>query len=249
MSGVAWEVQTELPADWRDWLLSIVRSAMLFLPKSMPNLLGDLEVRLNARLVLIDAAHQRFMATGKGNWKRIDINAFQEGLVSTLWQAWNHFCRSALVLSARGSTTKSGAPVTSPFSHVTEGELLYAARQFANQQNVVPGKSITDSRQEPTWGDLVKLGRIINGITPTNAAQLLTIPTAVFLNDLQLCRNATAHVNADRIADVNASRVRYTSTDYRHPTDMIHWRDPKTNQTVWERWMLEIRTVANLAVA
>lgn len=215
----------------------------------MPTSLGDIDRRLKARLGLLDAAHQRFLAGGKGAWKRVDVNAWQEGIISSLWQTWNVFCRSALVMSAKGTTTAAGAPVTSAFSHMTEPEILYAARQFANQQGLVPGKTISGSHQEPTWADLLKLTRIVNGFSPTNSTQLLSIPAATFLGDLQVCRNACAHVTADRIADLNTARVKYAGTDYRHPSDMMHWRDPKSNQTVWRRWLLEIETLATLAVS
>ena len=214
----------------------------------MPNSLADIETRLRSRLSLLGAAHQRFVVHSRPTWRRIDISAWQEGAVSSLWQSWGQFCRTVLLTSATGATTKSGAPVTSGFSHLPEGQLLYVAKQFAMQQPAVAGRSLVGSHQEPTWADPARLTHMITGMAPTNASQLLTIPTALFLGDLQVCRNACAHVTADRVADVNAARVKYTLNAFRHPSDMMHWVDPSSNQTLWSRWLLEMQTLAALAV-
>ena len=160
------------------------------------------------------------------------------------------FCRDVLLNSARGAQAVSGANIASPFAGRPEPEVAYVARQLAQKAPVGHIKAIAGAHQEPTWGDLSKINLIATGFGTTNQATLLTaFGGAQFVGDLQLCRNAAAHYCAERIADVRAARVRYNGTAFRHPTDMLRWIDPTTNDPLWLNWIAEMRTIATSAVA
>src|SRR3546814_8226481 len=71
-------------------------------------------------------------------------------------------------------------------------------------------RALHGSHLEPTWGDLTKANLIVTGIESTNQVQLLTAFGGGFaIKDLQLCRNASAHLTKDLLRDVNAAKVRY----------------------------------------
>lgn len=140
--------------------------------------------------------------------------------------------------------------MTSPYVGRTEMEICYVARQLAFKLSVSTIKSLGGSHLEPTWGDLTKLNLIVGGIACSNQAQLLSaFGAALALQDLQLCRNASAHLNKGSIADVSAVRVKYQDTRFVHPSDVVFWVDPQTKDYLWKTWIDEIGVVSQLAVA
>lgn len=217
------------------------------LPKLMPSLLGDLETRFNARLNTLDSAFDRFLVSRTSSY-RSDRSFFQEGLVSTLWQSWCLAVRTLIIASVKGAITKTGIVTVSPHSGLLDAELAYIASKAARSQaigNIIP---LLGSHLEPTWGDLNKVGLISNGFSVSNGPQLasaLSSPSS--LKDLQTCRNACAHLNADRIVDVKSTRIRYASTSMMHPSDMIFWLEPSTNDFLWRTWTDEMRVAYGLA--
>jgi len=215
----------------------------------MPTYLGDSQSRLSGRLLLLEVAFTRH-ETAPVVKKTVDRFALQEGLISSLWQSWGRFCREVLLNSAIGAQSVSGAHIASPYMGRPEAEVAYVARRLAQKAPVGNIKAIAGAHQEPTWGDLNKINLIANGLGTSNQTTLLSaFGGAHFLSDLQLCRNASAHYCAERISDVRSARVRYNNTKFRHPSDMLRWIDPTTNDPLWLGWIAEMRTVAASAVA
>ncbi|MFL6725019.1 MAG: hypothetical protein ACJ8FS_00715 [Sphingomicrobium sp.] len=214
----------------------------------MPTFLADPQLRLHNRLLLLEAAFKRHESTPIVK-KTVDRFALQEGLISNLWQSWGRFCRDVLVNSAIGTQSLSGANVASPYAGRPEAEIAYIARQLAQKSPVGLIKAIAGPHQEPTWGDLGKINLIATGLGTSNQATLLSaFGGAQFVSDLQLCRNASAHYCAERVADVRTARVRYNSTRFQHPSDMLRWIDPASNDPLWLNWIGEMRTVSANAI-
>lgn len=127
-------------------------------------------------------------------------------------------------------------------------EIAYIARALAQRQNVGTIRPLSGSHLEPTWGDLAKVNLIAAGLQTSNQNSLLTgFGVSVRISDLQTCRNASAHLNSDRIGDVRAARVRYTNTRFAHPSDMMFWIDPGTQDYLWRSWLDEMDAVSRLA--
>ena len=128
-------------------------------------------------------------------------------------------------------------------------EIAYAARQLARNQPIGSIRPLAANRLEPTWGDLNLINRIVQGLAPSNIGNLLgAFGTSARIQDLQLCRNACAHLTAEMIQKVLAARVRYNSTGVSHPSTLMLWVDPNTNDFVWISWLDEMRLVAQFAV-
>lgn len=215
--------------------------------KLMPLSLASLETRLNARLNTLDSAFERSLVN-RTSARRSDRSFLQEGLVSTLWQAWCFSVRGLIMASVRGATTKTGTPTTSPHAALLDTELAYIASRAAKGHPIGTIKPLTGSHLEPTWGDLNKVGLIAIGYGLSNGPHLATTlasPSSVV--DLQICRNACAHLNADRIADVQAARTRYSSTSYMHPSEMMFWIEPASSDFLWRTWTEEMRIAFGLA--
>jgi hypothetical protein len=213
----------------------------------MPILLEAVRRRLISRISVLDRAFDRHAVAGVR--RRTDRSAMQEGLVSAIWQAWCAFCRETILASALGTTTSAGAPVSSPYVGRTEMEVCYVARQLALKVPVTTIKALGGRHMEPTWGDLGKLNLIVAGIACSNQAQLLSaFGAALGLKDLQLCRNASAHLHKGTIAEVAAARVKYQDTRFVHPSDAVFWVDPSTKDYLWKTWIDEITLVSTLAV-
>jgi hypothetical protein len=216
-------------------------------PKQMPLSLGNLEARFNVRLNTLDSAFNRSLGN-RTSAKRSDRSFLQEGLVSTLWQSWCFAVRGIIMTSVRGATTKSGTPTTSPHAALLDTELAYIASKAAKGHPIGSIRPLIGFHLEPTWGDLNKVGLIANGYGLSNGPQLATtLASPSSLKDLQICRNACAHLNADRIADVREARIRYSSTSFMHPSEMMFWVDPATSDFLWRTWTDEMRLAFGLA--
>ena len=215
----------------------------------MPTSLSEPLIRLNLRLKVLERAFLRHRQTPV-YLRTIDRFAVQEGLVSNLWQSWNRFCRDVTVGSALGSNTASGVAVTSNFHQNTDAEIAFAAKKLSQNQAIGNMRAISGDHLEPTWGDFSKLSLIISGLGPTNAQTLLTgFGSLNSISDLQLCRNASAHISSERIADVRNAKVRYQSTKFYHPSDMLFWIEPYTNDYLWKYWADEILAAGALAIS
>lgn len=214
----------------------------------MATSLDAIHNKLCSRLRILDAAFDRHILL-PSNKRRIDRFAFQEGLISALWQSWGAFCRSTLIGSASGIISGSGQQVTSPFVGRSEMEIAYVARVLSQGQQVSTVRVLQGSHLEPTWGDLARANLIANGLDSSNKAQLLSaFGVGLAIKDLQLCRNASAHLNKDLLAQVNVAKVRYSETKFVHPSDLIFWVDPATKDFLWKTWVDEMEVIAQYAI-
>jgi len=214
----------------------------------MPTSLDAIRKKFCSRLRMLDAAFDRHVLLPL-NKRRIDRFAFQEGLVSALWQSWGAFCRSTLIGSASGIISGSGQQVTSPYSGRLETEIAYVAKVLSQGHQVATIIALQGRHLEPSWGDLAKVNLIANGINSTNQAQLVSaFGVGLAIKDLQLCRNANAHLNKDMFAQVNAAKVRYSDTKFVHPSDLIFWVDPATKDFLWKTWVDEMEVISQYAI-
>ena len=211
--------------------------------------LGYFQDKLRQRLHVLESAHRRLLLH-RSNIRKIDRCSLQQGLVSALWQAWNDVSRSILLNSAKGAVSASGVVITSTFSQNTFDEIRFAAMRVSKNQSIGTPRAITGDYQEPNWGDLKKVNRIILGLRPTNSNQLLSAFGSMNLvSDLQKTRNACAHISLDRIKEIYQLKTRYVGSRLFHPSDVIFWVDPNTNDFVWNVWIDEMKISVNAAVA
>lgn len=203
--------------------------------------------KLKARLAVLDSAFERNLLITNPN-KCADRYALQEGLMSSLWQAWCIYCRNILFGSITDGMTTSGIRVSSPYSHLSDRELVFLAQKASQGYNLSTAIIRTAPPYfEMTWGDVLKLNPIVNAFNPSNTANLLTSLGAVsLLLDLQKFRNANAHITTFTIGEVKSAQVRYTHTKFRHPSDTMFWIDPQTNDYLWKSWVEEIDLIADV---
>lgn len=214
----------------------------------MVSYLANSRNKLIGRLRRLESAFGRHVIGPSAN-RRIDRYALQEGLISSLWQSWSAFCREVVISSARGARTSAGLLTSSQYATCSEMEIAYIAKQLARNQRIGSIRPLPANRFEPTWGDLTLINRIVLGLAPSNIGNLLgAFGTSARIRDLQLCRNACAHLTAEMVRRVLAARVRYNSTSVSHPSTLMLWIDPNTNDFVWISWLDEMRLVAQFAV-
>ena len=199
------------------------------------------------RLSTLDKAFERHLASPTVS-KSVDRFALQEGLISSLWQTWCEFCRDSVIGATQGANTTSGILVSSPtYSARTELEIAFAAKQLASSKPVGRIRSVAGRHQEPTWGDVNKLILIISGLGPTNASTMLSgFGSASSIKDLQLYRNASAHICGDTIEMVKNTIVRYNNTNFKHPSDTMKWTDPSTDDYLWRTWLYEMDLISDV---
>jgi hypothetical protein len=214
----------------------------------MPILLESIRLKLQRRLLVLDSGFDRHLMAPVAVQK-VDKYALQEGYASALWQAWSGFCRELLINSTQGTITRLGATTTSPHTALREMEIAYVAKKLSYGQPVNTITALDGSHQEHTWGDLKKLQLVASGIGCSNANTILTgLSACLRIEDLQLCRNASAHISRSTIQGVRESRVRYQNTKFKHPSDMIFWVDPTTSDFLWKSWVDEMNLAAEFFV-
>lgn len=205
-------------------------------------------LKLDRRLSILDNAHRR-LSLRRHRIRKIDRFSAQMGLVSTLWQVWNDASRSIILSSVKGAILASGAEVSSEFSGFSTGQIRFAAMKFARNEQVDQLKEIAGDHVEPTWGDLDKASRIVSRFRPTNSSQLLSAFGSMNLvKDLQITRNACAHISIARLQEIYELGVRYDGDKPLHPSDVIYLIDPNTKDFSWYSWTDEIRAFACYAV-
>lgn len=213
----------------------------------MPTSLSLYRTKLVVRVETLDSAFRRHLRVA-GAMRQLDRCALREGFVSALWQYWGQFVRSVLIESTRGAIRNDGTITASPFAAHAEAEIAYICMQLARRQPIGRIRAIRGPHLEPTWGDVDKAILIGGSIGVSNQAQLLSalsIPSAV--KDLQLCRNATAHLGSSTFADLRAAKVRYSDTRLLHPTDAIVWVDTATSGYLWDTWVDQILVSSDYA--
>jgi hypothetical protein len=215
----------------------------------MPILLDSYRTKLESRLKYLSLALARTQQA-KFSARKADAFAAQEGLVSTLWQAWGAFSKSAILGSAAGGITSSGSITTSPFTSLPLGELREVARCYAKGINIVSGRAIRGDYLEPTWGDVTNATKIVNGFGLSNSSAILTgLGVLTLARDVKTVRNAAAHLSPDRINDIKLMQLRYARTAFKHPTDALFWIEPSSGNVAWMVWIDEMRSAAKLVVA
>lgn len=214
--------------------------------------LESLRIRFLHRLRVVDSAFQRNLIDSSVTY-RAQRYALQEGLISHLWQYWCIFCRDVTMASIQGAHTTSGVITTSQCSNLSNSQIKYIAKRLANGDNmsqISSVNSLTTSRSEPTWGDIKKICLIIDGIRPVNYDKMLSgFGSAIHIKDLQICRNSCAHINPENIKNIDNIRIRYNITKFYHPSDMMFWVVPLTDDFVWRTWITEMKLVSNIVIS
>ncbi|MBM2294364.1 hypothetical protein JQX09_20785 [Sulfitobacter pseudonitzschiae] len=214
----------------------------------MPISLDALQYKLQRRLKVLDSGFDRHVLNPVAV-RQADKFALQEGYVSALWQAWCSFCRELIIHSAMGAITRSGAITTSPHNALREMEIAYVAKRLSNGDPLNNIRPLIGSHQEHTWGDLSKVNLVASGIGCSNGGSILAgLSACDRIDDLQLCRNASAHISKSTLQRVKDSKVRYLNNSFRHPSDMICWVDPSSSDFLWKSWIDDIELAADLAV-
>ncbi|WP_404933716.1 hypothetical protein [Nitratireductor sp. L15S-10] len=205
-------------------------------------------LKLQRRVRALDSGFDRQIHTPFFQ-RRVDRFSLQEGFVSAIWQTWCAFCRDLLICSTQGATTKNGQITQSPYSSLTMLEIAYLAKEFSHSRNPKKVKPLSGSHLEHTWGDISKINIVANGLKCSNLQSILNaISLCNRITDLQLCRNASAHLSKDSLISVKKAKVRYSENKFEHPSDMIKWIDPSNNNFLWKSWIEEIEIAAEFAI-
>lgn len=213
---------------------------MRSLKKPYRRFLSNLD-KSRRRGIEIESEYSRLTA-----WR---LRILTEGLISDLWQDWNNFSRTVLLMSCQGCVTRNAAKIQRRNCDNSWQRIGYEAKRASQDKPAIRGSVNRSRRQEPTWGDTGKLLKIIQGINPTNKSKLISAfglsvsgPT-----HLQLVRNACAHKNEETIEAVRKISIHYISQPPQHPSELV-WRLQKKSKAVaFYSWISDLQVIANLA--
>jgi hypothetical protein len=175
-----------------------------------------------------------------------------EGLLSRVWQTWNHFCRSCVIESCVGTTDVGGATIAGLPNATSEAHVSGAAiTARRTQAGPCWGTPNTVLRDEPTWGDIDVLVKVLTRLCPSNSAKMLagfssSYPSA---KALQLVRNAAAHNHAQNMNEVLTLRSSYIVFPIGHPIHALFWTEPGSRDFLVMHAISELRTAGLIAIS
>jgi len=212
--------------------------------------LVNLASRLELRLLRIDRSIDNTLLGGRP-LERHERWALQEGYLSQKWQAWCGFCRAATFASCRGAIDGAGVVTTSTFSARSDLELAWIAKRAALSEPYTNVRALAGHHLEPTWGDIAKYGLVIGALNPSNASALSSgiLASGVGARHLQVVRNATAHLSANSVTDVNALAASYIPHPIQAPSDAMLWEDRALKDFAYRAWTTRMIAGAKIAVS
>jgi hypothetical protein len=168
-------------------------------------------------------------------------------IISEIWLSWCRFCRDLIIASCNGSATRSGTLIQARSMNNTPERLAYEFKQYKFGNNPRPSGVITQSYNEPTWGDVSAMLTVLPGLNPSNLSSLLS-GFGLSLQGpqhLQITRNTISHLSADGVRSFKQILVFYAGVPIRHPSDLIRWKDPSKNTEVIFSWIDDLETIAS----
>lgn len=188
-------------------------------------------------------------SAASGSW---EFNYQTEVLLSDIWQCWNHFTRSLIFSSCRGSIARDGTVIQERVGNNEWKRLSYESKQGAyNKVTTNNGHANFKIRLEPTWGDLNLVPNIVNALNPNNKNQIImAYGSFARLKDLQLVRNACAHKNVETITDLSILSSRYNTGKIQNAPSLA-WStvNGTTSDMAIELWLYEMNMIADIATA
>ena len=175
-----------------------------------------------------------------------------EGLLSRVWQTWNDFCRRCVIESCLGTTSANGAAVAGLPNAASEAHVSGAAiNAKKTQTGPFWGTPNTVLRNEPTWGDVDVLVKILARLCPSNSTNMLagfssSHPSA---KALQLIRNAAAHNHAQNMNEVLTLRSSYIVFPIAHPIQALFWTEPGSKDFLVMSAIGDLKTAGLIAIS
>ena len=111
--------------------------------------------------------------SGSSDFSYLD-ECLLEGLLSRVWQTWCDFCRRCVIESCVGTTNANGTMIVGLPSAASEAHVSGAAIK-AKKAQTGPfwGAPNALLRNEPTWGDIDVLVKVLTRLSPNNSANML----------------------------------------------------------------------------
>ncbi|SFM40001.1 hypothetical protein [Nitrosomonas communis] len=186
-----------------------------------------------------------------GNLSPWEFRFLAEALLSNLWIDWNVFVKQVLLLSCRGTTTRSGVIVPARLApNNTESRITYEFIQCSKNATVNPTKTYSGSI-EPTWAHPDRIIGCISGLATSNTTELQNAFGSAGLfgpKRIHLVRNACAHkskFNRNEVA--RALRGLYLTNHFLDPIDIIWGNNSSTNSIAIFEWIADLTDIADLA--
>jgi hypothetical protein len=174
-----------------------------------------------------------------------------EGLLSRVWQAWNLFCRTCVIRSCVGAIDASGNMVGALPEALSEDHVSGAAIRAKRQPNgPFWGSQNTLLVNEPTWGDVDVLTKVLTRLRPTNSPKMLAAFSSSHRHAkaLQAIRNCAAHTNQQTMANVQNLRSAYLVFPITHPTHALFWIEPNSRNYLVTGAIEELKDAGKTAV-
>ena len=191
------------------------------------------------------AEHIYAWPVAKPEWQ---FRYFSVSLLLDIWQGWCDFCRTVVISSCQGTTTRTGTSISSRTTAPNTWQRIgYEALCASKRKSSSPGKALRFRRHEPTWGDLSVLLRAIPALSPANSATLLS-GFGLSLHGpkhLQIIRNACAHLNWETMLGIRSLAVFYIGTRIEHPCDIMWWLEPASKSDAVFCWLDDLEIIAS----
>lgn len=216
---------------------------------TLPGAYAWIEGRLDRRITQANAIQSDYLSKLLVPWR---FRFLSESLLANIWLDWNEFVKLTVLISCTGGNTRSGVLVPAravPLN--SKSRIIYEFAQYGKGEVPKVGK-IHTSIVEPTWANPSTIVTSINGLAPSNSAQLGAAFGAGGLpgpGRIQMIRNASAHKSSAMRATAQGLRAFYTVTHYLEPIDLVWGVEPGTGNIALFDWIDDLKTISDLATA
>ncbi len=143
-------------------------------------------------------------------------------LISELWQAWGRFCFDIIMESCRGTRLRDGTVVSQRIANNTRQRIAYEVAEYNRNRTPHLTRRFSYLSQEPTWGDVNMLLKVLPGLGVSNRNRL-TMAFGISTQapkHLQIVRNACFHMNNETMKKVKNIQPFYIGTLKKHPSEL-----------------------------
>jgi len=176
-----------------------------------------------------------------------------ESLMSEVWLTWCLFSRNIIHKSLRGTKARNSQLIISrqgDNSWQAIGHQCKRAARSENQVAAIPPSFLM--RNEPTWGDIGSIIKIINALNPSNQGQLTTAFGLPLHGPkhLQLVRNCAAHKTIENLLNLRSQlSLTYTLHNKVTPSEVAWSLKTGTSDLAINVWIDDMRTIADVATS
>jgi hypothetical protein len=170
-------------------------------------------------------------------------------ILSEVWQTWCRFCAQLIVSFCCGTQLRDGTIVSSRPGNNSRQRIAFEISELSRGRIPHRTNVARFTYQEPTWGDVNLLLRVLPSLGISHYSRLITALgiSVQSPSHLQIVRNACNHLNSETMQRVKAIQPYYIGSVNQHPCELMWCLESSSRSDAIYFWLDELQTIAELA--